>query len=472
MKAGPKSGRLTGRMKLTAVVVAAIAVTTAVVDVGSGGGGGHRLVARFTDASPLLVGNDVRVDGVKVGEITRIRLVDRQAEVTMSLSSAAYPLHTDARVTIRPVSLLGERYVDLQRGSVSKPTLADGTVLSTAHTAQSTDLDQVLNTVDDPTGTALAALVTMLGQGADGNGRNVAAAVKALAPVMGKTATLAAVLDDQNKLLVSTLDSIEPVATALARDNGKTLDQLTAAADRLLGRTSANELALQQTIAQLPSTLQTARATLSALADAGRVTTPTLQSVRPVTDNLNQISQELLAFANSADPALASATPVLKKAKALLAQAAPVVTALNAAGPATVSAARSLRPIVGDLTDNITNVLNFVKYWALTTNGYDGLSHYFRAMIIPTPLMVTGAIPGLGTNLGVGGQPPRVPGEPAQPKQPKSGLPGVVGPVGDLLNGVLGGLLSPKTSKDGGVTGMTAQQEQGGLLSLLGLGGL
>jgi phospholipid/cholesterol/gamma-HCH transport system substrate-binding protein len=337
-------------------------------------------------------------------------------------------------------------------------------MLPTAQTAQSTDLDQVLSTIDDPTGQSLAALVTMLGQGADGNGANIAAAIKALGPAMSDTNKLAAILKQQNILLTGTLDGIEPVAAALASNKGKTLDALTEIATKLLETTATNSVALQQTLAQLPSTLSTARATLAALVGTAAATTPTLRAIRPVTDNLQQISQELLQFADAADPALASAAPVLKKARTLLAQAAPVISALKSAGPAVVSAAHSLRPIVGDLADNISNVLNFIKYWALATNGYDGLSHYFRGMLVVTPLSVTGLVPG-ATNLGVGGNPSVKPSAPAPPKALLPGLPG-------LLPGVLGGLLSPKPTSGGGVTGMTPAQEQGGLLALLGLGGI
>lgn len=472
MTAKTSSSGMSTTRKISAAVIAAIVATTVAVNVSGGDNGGHKLVARFADASPLLVGNEVRLDGVKVGKITKLKVVDKQAEVTMQLSDSALPLHSDAHLTIRPVSLLGERYVDLDRGSVKAPTLHDGALLPVSQTAQSTDLDQVLNAVDDPTGNALAALVTMLGQGADGNGKNVAATIKALGPAMNDTTKLAGVLNKQNSLLLSTLDSLTPVADALARDNGKTLDELVGAADHLLGKTSANEAALRQTLSDLPQTLVTARRALASLARTGQATTPTLKSLKPVTGDLKQISQELQDFADAADPALASAEPVLKKANELLAAAAPVVNALSAAGPAIVTSAQAANPIVAATNERVVDIFQFIKNWALTTNGYDGLSHYFRAMYVVTPLTATGLVPGLGTNLGVGGDVPKIPGTVPGPQDPKSGLPGLTAKVRNVLKDTVGGLLAPGSTKDGGVTGMTAKQEQGGLLSLLGLGGL
>jgi phospholipid/cholesterol/gamma-HCH transport system substrate-binding protein len=384
----------------------------------------------------------------------------------MDLSDAAYPLHTDARATVQPVTLLGERYVNLQRGSASAPLLKPGQVLTTAHTGQATDLDQVLNALDDPTGTALAALVTTLGEGAQGNGANVAAALRALAPAMTDTTRLARVLDAQNKQLISMLDSLQPVASSLARDHGRTLRALIATADGLLGTTSSNEAALRQVLQRTPATLQTAITTLADLTGTANAAAPALRSIRPVTDHLSQISAELEQFASAATPALASAQPVLAKAQKLLTEAAPVVAQLQAAGPALRSVANSARPVVDRLSGNLDNVFNFLKYWALTTNGYDGLSHYFRAALVVTPMSATGLVPGLGGNLGIGGQPSGAGTQRSSPGQQSHG-----GSVLDLLGGLTGGLLAPTTTSSGGVTGLTSAQESGGLLSLLGLGG-
>jgi phospholipid/cholesterol/gamma-HCH transport system substrate-binding protein len=399
-----------------------------------------------------------------------MQVIDGLAEVTMNLSDAAYPLHTDATAMVRPVTLLGERYVDLDRGSANAPLLKPGVMLPPKQTGQSTDLDQVLNALDDPTGTALAALVTTLGEGADGNGANLAAAIKALAPAMTDTGKLAQLLGHQNTLLANTLDSIEPVAAALADDHGKTLSAVVNSADELLGTTAANSDALKQVLDRLPQTLSTARTTLAALAGTANAAVPTLNAIRPITDNLSQISDELAQFAKSADPALASAEPVLQKAQQLLTNAQPVAAELQAAGPSLLTDAKSAQPVVSQLSSNIDNVLNFLKFWALSTNGYDGLSHYFRGVVIVTPAIVTGLVPGLGGNLGLGGSPSTASGAPTGTPTTPATSKGA--PVTNLLGGLLGGLLAPKTSSDGGVTGLTKSQEQGGLLALLGLGGI
>ncbi len=459
--------------RLVGVALVALLATAATTTglVANGSPSSWVVHAKFADASPLLVGNDVKLKGVKVGRIAGMRVdSDGHADVTMELDPAAMPLHTDARLTVRPLSLLGERFLELDQGSPAAPALPRGGVIPATQTGRNTDLDEVLNTVDEPTGESLAALVTVLGEGLQGNGGNIDDTVRALAPAMRDTDSLAKVLDEQNTLLNNLVDNVEPVAGALARDDGRTLDNLVSSTQRLLGTTAARQQVLERTLAELPATLSSARATLAELTSTAGATVPTLKAIRPTTDNLSQISAELDRFAASADPALASLNPVLAKAQALLDEARPVVSTLRPSGPDTVAVASSLRPLVGELSDNIVNVFNFIKYWALATNGSDGLSHYFRGMVMVTPEILTGLVPGLGSNLGVGGSPlplTKNPGgqpvDPMAPQQPGGG-PAQTGGV----TGLLSGLLAPAPTADGGVTGLNQQQESGMLGFLLG----
>jgi phospholipid/cholesterol/gamma-HCH transport system substrate-binding protein len=423
------------------------------------------VVAQFADASPLLVGNDVKVDGVAVGQVTAMSVVDGHADVSFTVDERALPLHTDATADVRPVSLLGERFLDIGRGTASAPVLPAGGVIPLSHTTQSTDLDQVLNVLDHNTGDALAALVTMLGQGMQGNGADVADTIKALAPAMTDADGLARVLNEQNTTLNSLVDHVAPVAQSLAQDNGRTLDSLVGSTHDLLGVTAGRQQQLQQTLSQLPGTLSEARSTLAQLAGTANAATPALADIRPVTQNLTAISDEITRFTESADPALTHAQPVLDKAQALLDAARPVTQELLKASAPLRADAAALKPVVNSLADNVGDVMNFVRGWALSTNGSDGLSHYFRALVIVDPKILTGLLPS-GSPLQAPPA-PAPPGQPAPAQPPAAGGP-LAGPTQNGLGGLLGGLLSPATGPDGSVTGMSQGQESGALQFLLG----
>lgn len=461
-------------MRLRMVVVLAVVLVLGgivVVSTSVGRSDGHlMLTATFKDASPLLVGNDVRLAGVKVGSVAALQSTGDTARVTLELDAAALPVHADAKLVIRPVSLLGERYVELDRGSAGAPVLADGGHLGLDHTGASVDLDQVLDSLDDPTSAALATLVGTLGDGMDGNGRQVARTLQALAPALTHTHALTAVLRRQNSTLARVVTSLSAVASGLASGDGSRLDRLVASAETLLSATRTHESAFRSMLAELPSTLRSARRTLGVLQTTAGSTTPTLRALRPTTRNLPAISRELKAFADAADPALVALNPVLRKADGLLAKARPVAALLRQQAPDLTADARSLDPLSRSLAGDFTSVMQFIRGWALATNGEDGLSHYFRAGLVLTEYSVTGLLPGTAsgarTTTTSGG--PGAGGRGGGAAGPLGGLGNQVGGLVGGVTGLLQGLLAPRTDRRGGVTGLTPAQESGAVSFLLG----
>ena len=417
-----------------------------------------QLTAVFTNASPLVKGNVVRASGVDVGTITNIALQNGQAVVSMSINPAVLPLHDDAKATITTEDLLGERYIDLERGTPSAPALTSMS-LGTAQTGRVVDLQDVLNSVNTPTATALAALLSQGGQGLAGNGSNAAKTLAALAPTMTQARQVASILSNQNQVLGQLIDSAAPVASAVASHQGQSLDRLVNGATAALGAVADERQALSTALNEMPTTISNARAALAQLAGLSGPATTTLASLRPVTDNLSAISGELGRFSDAANPALTSLPPVLDRANTLLRAAAPVISALKPASGSLKSVAGSLEHLSTNALSgaNLGNLMEFVKGWSLATAGSDAVSHYFNALAVITPSAlgdtVGGLIPGLPKGL-LSGVP-----TPTSPKLP----------IGTLSN-LVGGLTGAPTSKSQstGATGLTPGQEQGLVGSLLG----
>lgn len=452
------------------VLVALVVATAAGSSLRAQGDDPERVVlAEFADASPLIEGNLVKVNGVQVGEVGAMRVVDGVARVALEVGPEALPLHEDATATIRADSILGERFIDLGQGSPSAPLLVEDAVIPIERTTSGKDLQDVFNILDGDTSTSLAAMVAVLGEGIDGNGDNTRAAIEALGPAMEDTGELVRVLQEQNDTLNSLVDTMTPVADSLAANDGERLDGLLESTRALLGTTAANQDAFEATLGELPPTLTSGRATLSQLTGTAEATTPTLRAMRPTTDNLAAISAELNGFADAAEPALAAAEPVLEEGATMLREARPVAEQLRLLGPNMTANTQEITPVVAELTGNITNVMEFFKRWALTTNGRDGLGHYFRAnLTIGHPEQVTGITP-FGGGLGVGGEEPETgsnPGGVPVPEEDEGELPELPIPNPDLRSG----LLAPNASTDGSATGMTQDQERAALDFLLGGG--
>jgi phospholipid/cholesterol/gamma-HCH transport system substrate-binding protein len=415
--------------------------------------------AEFADASPLLTGNEVKADGVPVGRVEALDAVGGHAVVTMLLQPSALPVHRDARFTIRPASLLGERFVELDRGSVAAGSLAPGETVPLARTGTNTDLDQVLNSLDDPTGAGLAALVGTLGGGLRGNGANTAATLRALTPALTDTRAFVDVLRDQNDVLNRMFDNVQPVLGALAADRGAKLDHLVGSANGLLSVTTERQRELESTLTELPGLLNSATAALDQVSGTARATTPDLRSIRPLTERLPEVSGELRDFADALDPALASSRPMLKRADELLDEARPVVAELRKAGPDLRGTTSGVRPLTDKLSHNVNNVLNFLRFWAQTANGHDGLGNYFRGFVVANPQSVTGLLPPAVADA--------VP-LPGATERAGRALP-LSAPGALTKNPAAPGLLGSGGS-DGGLTGLNRAQERGFTGLLLGGG--
>ena len=103
---------------LTLAVVVALATTVLAATIANSVGGQRTsYTARFTDASGLLRGDDVRIAGVVVGTVDDVRIVDRRfAQVEFSVAQDQ-PLPASVRASILYLNLIGQRYLSLEQGA-------------------------------------------------------------------------------------------------------------------------------------------------------------------------------------------------------------------------------------------------------------------------------------------------------------------------------------------------------------------
>jgi phospholipid/cholesterol/gamma-HCH transport system substrate-binding protein len=103
--------------------------------------------ARFSDATLLLPGDDVRIAGVRVGQVEEVGIVDRkQAEVTFSVSAnRKLPANVTAQIKFR--NLVGQRYVALTQGTGGDPNavLEPGDTIPLERTRPALDLTELFN---------------------------------------------------------------------------------------------------------------------------------------------------------------------------------------------------------------------------------------------------------------------------------------------------------------------------------------
>jgi phospholipid/cholesterol/gamma-HCH transport system substrate-binding protein len=181
----------------------------------------HRLVAHFTSAVGILPGNDVRILGVRVGDVVAVRPQGRTVEVEMRYA-ARYPVPADAQAVIIPPSVVSDRYVQLTPAYTGGPRLADGADLPTSRTAVPLELDDVYRALDrfnralGPDGAnkngALSGLVATGRANLEGSGADLAGTLDGLSKTLG---TLADGRDD----LFGSLADLQKFVTALAQSD-------------------------------------------------------------------------------------------------------------------------------------------------------------------------------------------------------------------------------------------------------------
>lgn len=97
-------------------------------DLRIGRGPSRRVTVQFKDVAGLNEKTGVRVAGVRVGKVSKIRLVEGKALVDIDLDRDV-ELRQGASASIESLGLLGEKYVELVPGPFGAPPLPDNSVI-------------------------------------------------------------------------------------------------------------------------------------------------------------------------------------------------------------------------------------------------------------------------------------------------------------------------------------------------------
>jgi phospholipid/cholesterol/gamma-HCH transport system substrate-binding protein len=127
---------------ITAIVTAVLAF--AIADTGIGGQF-TTYRANFTDVTALLTGDDVRIAGVRVGQVQAIKLVhDRYAQVTFTVDRDV-PVYVSATAQIQYLNLIGQRYLAIDEAPGSADRLPPNGLIPLSRTSPALDLTTLFN---------------------------------------------------------------------------------------------------------------------------------------------------------------------------------------------------------------------------------------------------------------------------------------------------------------------------------------
>ena len=135
--------------------------------------GAYHLRAMFQTATDLVPGDDVTMSGIRVGKVESFHPSSSGVEVLLTLHGDGTPVYEDARAVIREKNLLGEAYVEVNRGQDRAQPMPDGGRITQDHTLTPVEVDQVLNTLDPQVRDRLAMVINTLGQATAGRGADL-----------------------------------------------------------------------------------------------------------------------------------------------------------------------------------------------------------------------------------------------------------------------------------------------------------
>lgn len=196
------------------------------------------LTANFDRTVGVYEASDVRVLGVRIGEVTSIVPEGDTVRVEMSYE-AKYDIPADAQAIVVAPSVVSDRYIQLTPVYTGGPVLASASVLEPERTLVPLELDEIFEQLDSlnlalgPNGAnedgALSDLLSVTADNLDGNGERFNNTLRDVSQFVET-------LNDQRDDLFGTITNLQEFTTTIANSDGTVRDfnrDIAAVADQL-----------------------------------------------------------------------------------------------------------------------------------------------------------------------------------------------------------------------------------------------
>jgi phospholipid/cholesterol/gamma-HCH transport system substrate-binding protein len=201
-------GSLLKLFVFAAVTIAAtsvLAVTIANIQVGSKA----TYTAVLSDATGVVPGQDVRIAGVRVGEVNDVRVAPDRVSAEIEFQVVKTSVLTEGtEVTVKYRNLVGQRYLALTQGAGGARPLLDGARIPLTRTHEALDLTVLFNgfkplfaALSPKDVNELSSLIvqTLQGEGGDIN------------TLLARTASLTSAIADRDEVIGRTVDNLNAV---------------------------------------------------------------------------------------------------------------------------------------------------------------------------------------------------------------------------------------------------------------------
>jgi len=285
--------KLAGPLIKAAIFVLVTGLATAVLAVSianTGIGDTIGYAARFTDVTSLNPGDDVRIHGVRVGQVDEMSIVDGHvARVTFTVDRSK-PLPSDVTATIKYRNMVGQRYIALERGErPSTRMLGAGAEIPLDRTSPALDLTDLFNgfkplfqALSPKDVNALSGEIVQVLQGEGGT----------VESLLAHTGSLTSTLADRDRVIGQVIDNLNTVLGTV-NGQGTALSTLISTVQQLVSGLAGDRMAIGEAISGMAD-LTTATAGL--LDQARQPLKDSIAGLGEVSGNLVSGSADLEQF--------------------------------------------------------------------------------------------------------------------------------------------------------------------------------
>jgi virulence factor Mce-like protein len=360
------------RAVLTLLVVAAAGVGWIFLSGAGSDSDKGKYWAQFDSAFGLIQGGDLKIAGVRAGQITDIKL-DRpsnRALVGFRIDRRGFgSLRTDVSCESRPQSLIGEYFVDCQPGT-ARTVLKPGSVIPVTHTASTVAPDLVNDILRRPYRERLSLIIGSLGAGVAGNSESLNAAIRRASPALRETDRVLATLGQQNRILRDLAVDADRVVGDLD-ENRKDVGRFVTEARQTAQASAERRADIAAGFRELPGFLEQLAPTMQSLGNVADDQRTALHELDASSTELTELFDELGPFADASRPAFRSLGGASKTGDRAVKAAPPVISQLAAFSKGTPELGRNLAIVLEHLDDRKHAVEK--DPWSPGGQGYSGL---------------------------------------------------------------------------------------------------
>ncbi len=383
----------------------------------SAGGSNHTYSVRaiFDDAANVISGEEVKIDGVKVGTVGSVTATPAaKAAVVLNIENPGFQdFRIDASCTIRPQALIGEKYVDClptqprAEGTPLPPPLpkikrgeGEGQyLLPVTNTSSPVDVDLLGDISRLPERQRLTLIINEFGAGLAGRGSDLNVVIRRANPALQELDRVLSILAGQNKVLAKlAVDSDQALAPlAKVREN---FANFIVQSNTVAQASAAQRGSLQQNLALFPPFLEQLGPAMERLERFADQTIPTFTDLHKAAPYINKAFEEIPGFSKGSSnyftslgkngkitgPAIVATKPLLRELKSLG----------SAANPFSTNLSGLLTSLKG--TGGLERLLDFIFLGTGASNGYDSLGHFLRTEGVGNPCLKYYIVPNAQCN--------------------------------------------------------------------------